>query len=67
MDRSEFVALIGRDLVVEYPFGREVQLWSMKNFYVDECGIIHHNRLPLIVESFIPLCRNPHEGKATHG
>lgn len=67
MTRDEFVSLIGQDVVVEYPFGKEIQLWSMKNFYIDECGVIHHNRLPLIVDGFISLARNPHKGKPTHG
>lgn len=67
MSREEFIALIGQDVVVEYPFGREIQLWSMKNFFIDEHGEIHHNRLPLIIDSFIPFARNPHKGKPTHG
>ena len=67
MTREEFVSLIGKDVVVDYPFGREMQRWSMKNFYIDEEGEIKHNRLPLIMDVFIANCRNPHEGKATHG
>ena len=36
MTRPEFIALIGQDIVVDYPFGQELQRWSMKNFYIDE-------------------------------
>ena len=67
MTKEEFIELIGEDVVVDYPFFGELQQWSMKNFYIDECGVIHHNRLPLIVDSFIPYARNPHKGKPTHG
>lgn len=67
MLESEFRELIGQDLVVDYPFGLELQQWSMKNFYVDEYGVIHHNRLPLIIDVFIKYARNPHKGVATHG
>lgn len=67
MKKSDFIALIGQDLVVDYPFGKELQQWSMKNFYIDEQGQIHHNRLPLIIENFIANARNPHKGNATHG
>ena len=67
MTTEEFINLIGKDLVVDYPFGRELQRWSMKNFYLDENGEPKHNRLPLIMDSFIPYARNPHKGKATHG
>jgi hypothetical protein len=52
---------------VDYPFGRELRQWSMKNFYIDENGEPKHNRLPLIMDSFIPYARNPHKGEATHG
>ena len=38
MTRPEFIALIGQDIVVDYPFGRELQRWSMKNFYIDGNG-----------------------------
>lgn len=67
MTRAEFVALIGQDVVVDYPFGRELQRWSMKNFYIDENGEIKYNRLPLIMDVFITNARNPHKGTATHG
>lgn len=66
MTREEFISLIGQDLVVDYPFGKEIQRWSMKNFYLDN-GIIRHNRLPLIIDNFIANARNPHKGEATHG
>lgn len=66
MTKEEFVNLIGKDVVVEYPFGKELQQWSMKNFYVDN-GVIKHNRLPLIMDAFISNARNPHKGEATHG
>ena len=29
MTRPEFIALIGQDIVVDYPFGRELQRWSI--------------------------------------
>ena len=67
MTREEFVSLIGQDVVVDYPFGRELQRWSMLNFYVDSDGEIKHNRLPLIIDVFISNCRNPHPGSPTHG
>lgn len=67
MEKEKFVSLIGQDLVVDYPFGNEIQRWSMKNFYIDENGKIKHNRLPLIMDVFIAHASNPHKGKATHG
>ena len=67
MEKEEFIKLIGQDLVVDYPFFNEIQRWSMKNFYIDEDGEIHHNRLPLIINNFIANARNPHVGKPTHG
>ncbi len=66
MTREEFISLIGQDLVVDYPFGKEIQQWSMKNFVFDN-GIIKHNRLDLIIDVFIANARNPHKGEATHG
>ncbi len=66
MTKEEFVDLIGKDVVVDYPFGKELQRWSMKNFFVDD-GVIKHNRLPLIMDAFISNARNPHKGEATHG
>lgn len=41
MTRPEFIALIGQDIVVDYPFGRELQRWSMKNFYIDGNGEVN--------------------------
>ena len=67
MKREEFIKLIGQDLVVDYHFGKELQRWSMKNFYIDENGEPHHKRLPIIMDVFIALARNPHKGEATHG
>ena len=67
MTKEEFISLIGQDVVVDYPFGRELQRWSMKNFHIDENGEPRHKRLPLIMDSFILYARNPHNGKATHG
>ena len=67
MTREEFINLIRRDVVVDYPFGNELQRWSMKNFSIDENGVITHNRLPLIIDVFIANARNPHKGIATHG
>ena len=67
MNKDEFVFLIGQDVVVDYPFGRELQQWSMKNFYVDDNGEIKHNRLPLNMDVFIANARNPPKGTATHG
>lgn len=68
MTRPEFIALIGQDVVVDYPFSKEVQRWSMKNFsYAPDTDTITHNRLPLNVEGMIPRMSNPHQGKATHG
>lgn len=68
MKKEEFVALIGQDVVVDYPFFGELQQWNMKNFYIDENGEIKHNRIDtLIVDNFIYTARNPHKGQATHG
>ena len=67
MTKNEFIALIGQDVVVDYPFGRELQRWSMKNFYIDGNGEVKHNRLTLIMDAFIANARNPHKGKPTHG
>lgn len=66
MTKEEFINLIGQDLVVEYPFGEEKQLWSMKNFKVID-GEVKHKRLDLITEVFIKNAENPHKGIATHG
>lgn len=67
MTKAEFTALIGQDVVVDYPFFNELQQWNMKNFYVDDNGEIKHNRLPLNMDVFIANARNPHKGTATHG
>ena len=67
MTKDEFTALIGHDVVIDYPFFNELQKWSMKNFYIDENGEIKHNRLPIIVDVFILNARNPHKGEPTHG
>lgn len=66
MSKEEFISLIGKDVVVDYPFFGEVQKWSMKNFSIEN-GVIRHNRLPLIIDVFIANARNPHKGEATHG
>lgn len=66
MTREEFVDLVGKDVVVDYPFFGEIQRWSMKNFTITD-GVIKHNRLPLIMDAFIANARNPHKGEATHG
>lgn len=66
MKKEEFITLIGQDVVVDYPFGKELQRWSMKNFSIEN-GVIKHNRLPLIIDMFIANARNPHKGEATHG
>lgn len=67
MTKQEFISLVGQDLVIDYPFGHELQKWSMKNFYLDENGEPQHNRIPLIMDVFIRNARNPHKGEATHG
>lgn len=67
MTKAEFTALIGQDVVVDYPFFNELQRWSMKNFYIDDNGQIKHNRLLLNMDVFIANARNPHNGTATHG
>lgn len=68
MSREEFIELIGKDVVVDYPFGNEIQKWSMKNFSIDKNCVIKHNRITtLIVDVFIKNARNPHKGVATHG
>ena len=67
MSKDEFTALIGQDVVIDYPFFNELQQWSMKNFYIDENGEIKHNRLPMIMDVFISNARNPHKREPTHG
>ena len=67
MKKDDFVLLIGQDIVVDYPFGKEVQRWSMKNFYLDKNGEPRHKQLSLIMDVFIKNARNPHKGEATHG
>ena len=68
MTKEEFISLIGKDIVIDYPFGRELQRWSMKNFHVDEQGQVRHNRIKdMITDGIIKNARNPHFGEATHG
>ena len=66
MTKDEFIYLIGKDVVVDYPFFGEIQKWDMRNFMIVD-GEIKHNRLPLNMDVFIKNARNPHKGKATHG
>ena len=66
MTKDEFISLIGKDVVVDYPFFGEIQKWDMRNFMIVD-GEIKHNRLPLIMDVFIKNARNPHKGGATHG
>ena len=66
MTKAEFIRLIGKDLVVDYPFQGRIQTWSMRNFYMEK-GKIKHKTLPLIMDSFIKGATNPHKGEATHG
>ena len=67
MEKSEFISLVGKDVVIEYPFFGETQKWSMKNFYLDENGEPHHSRLNIIMDVFITNARNPQKGEPTHG
>lgn len=67
MNKEEFIQLIGKDIVIDYLFGNEIQKWNMKNFYINNKGEICHNRLPLIMDVFIKNASNPHIGKSTHG
>lgn len=68
MTEPEFRALVGKDIIVDYPFGQELQKWNMKNFRIDSNGNIKHKRLPIIIEVFMKNARNPHTGEeATHG
>ena len=39
----------------------------MKNFYLDENGELHHNRLNIIMDVLISNARNPQKGEATQG
>lgn len=66
MNKEEFISLIGKDVVVDYPFCGEMQRWDMRNFSIVD-GEIQHNRLPIIMDAFIANARNPHKGEATHG
>ena len=69
MYMSEFRELVGKDIIVDYPFCGEIQKWSLKNFYIDENGDIKHKRInTLIVERFVANARNPHiDDIPTHG
>ena len=67
MTKEEFIALIGQDVVVDYPFYGEVQQWSMKAFNIAKVGDIKHNRIPMNMDAFISNARNPHKGEPTHG
>ena len=68
MTKEEFISLIGKDIVVDYPFGKELQRWSMKNFYVDKEGNVRHKRITsMLTDEFIANARNPHKGEPTHG
>lgn len=71
MKMSEFVNLVGTETIIDYSFDREVQVWSMQNFYIDEdTGEVKHNRLDLIIDNFVRYARNPRYGTrkdATHG
>ena len=67
MTKNEFIALIGQDVVVDYPFGRELQRLIMIIFYIDGYGEVKHYRLTLIMDAFIANARNPHKGKPSHG
>lgn len=71
MDRQEFIKLIGSETIVDYPSGREMQIWYMGTFNYD-CGTdtITHNRLDVLCETFLQNARNPRYGtyeNATHG
>lgn len=68
MTEQEFRDIVGKDVIVDYPFNGELQKWNMNTFYIDNGGRIRHNRLPLIIENFIKNARNPHTNDvATHG
>lgn len=59
MNKKQFIELIGKDVEIDYLFGKEVQQWNMKNFYIDENGEIKHKRLSLIMDKFISRCVYP--------
>lgn len=67
--REEFIKLIGKDVIVDYPIYCELQKWSMKSFAYDPVtDKITHNRLDIDCEVFIKNARNPHvNDEATHG
>ncbi|GEM_PF-2705578 len=71
MLREEFIKLIGTKTIVDYPFFREVQIWSLEDFVYDkETDTIRHNRLDLICDVFIAKAINPRFGSksdTTHG
>lgn len=67
MLKDEFIALVGQNVVVDYPFGKEMQQWDMRNFYIDKEGQPKHKRLDMLMDNFIALVRTPHPGEATHG
>lgn len=71
MTKEEFVKFVGKDVIVDYPFGRELQKWNMASFYLDKDGEPHHKRLGIIMDVFIRKAENPHERKqgehSTHG
>ena len=43
MTEKEFRTLVGKNVIVDYPFFGELQKWNMKNFYIDSNGDIKHN------------------------
>ena len=71
MTKKEFVSLVGKDVLVDYPFGNEMQVWNMSSFRLDKNGEPYHKRLSIIMEVFIENARNPRERKedehSTHG
>lgn len=71
MNIVEFSELVGKDILVDYPFCGELQTWNMKHFYFDSDGYIKHDYLPIIISRFAENARNPHVPlcgeTATHG
>lgn len=63
-----FKSLIGKNIIVNYDFGNEVQQWNMKHFYFDPSGNnIMHTRINLNIEAFWRRCYFSDKTEATHG
>lgn len=60
MTREEFKELVGKNIIVDYKFGNEIQQWNMMHFYINKKGEIKHRIIKtLIIDVFIKNAYNP--------